>query len=397
MTALKTLSLVLNAIVLTKSLPRKKPLPAVVVGWALVALVSFSFEQLLKILPDLTVIGSVLFIPLILWAYKGKLFLMTYAMLMPMFSTVAQQLLIESILRLIMPFDTDAYWLTYLIASLIVAVFYVYAVLRFGKRFFDKLFAHGRNSEWALYTFSSLLTFVALTALYGYLIDTNPLLFILALCTLAWSYVMLCFAIINTHQKSKQKYEADLARVIISTRHDYYNKLTVMTEQLRILRHGHKHHFESMKKTIKSDYNAEMQSYLSVLNEHTDEKAMDDYCTSREVNALLDSFSERCKKQGIEFKVKIILPPVETIDDYELCIIIGNLLENAITACLQTPEQKKRYIELSMRPCEYQYGIKVENSCDGVSQHEGKLLYSIKKDGIWGVKSIDVSSPEGVD
>jgi hypothetical protein len=41
-----------------------------------------------------------------------------------------------------------------------------------------------------------------------------------------------------------------------------------------------------------------------------------------------------------------------------------------------------------MKPHEHQYGIKVENSYDGVLKHEGKTLYTTKKDGGLGIKSI---------
>jgi signal transduction histidine kinase len=388
MTIVKVLSVVLNALVLTKCLPLRKPLPVVLFGWGIIALFCNIVERNFSTLSDLTVLGSALFIPLVLWGYKGKFFQKTYAMLLPMFLTISQQLFIEALLRFIIPYGTDTYWLIYLIAVLIISAVYIFAVLRFGRIFFDKLFMQGRNSEWAIYTFSCLPTFLALTALYHYLMNTNTLVFILALCTIAWGYLMLCFAIINTHEKTRQKYESDLAREIISSGRDYYDKLTVITERLHILRHDYKHHLASMQKMVKSGANTEIEDYLEKLDENIDETAVDDYSASRVVNALLDSFSERCKKEQIEFLVKIMLPPAGTIDDYELCIIIGNLLDNAVTACLRTPENERRYIEVSMRPRDFQYGIKVENSFDGVLNSEGKTLYTTKKDGGLGIKSI---------
>jgi sensor histidine kinase regulating citrate/malate metabolism len=161
-----------------------------------------------------------------------------------------------------------------------------------------------------------------------------------------------------------------------------------MTEELHILRHDYKHHLASMQKMIKSGYNKEIQDYLEILNDGIFERAINDYCTSRIINALLDSYSETCKVSQIDFQVKIILPPAGTVDDYDLSIIIGNLLENAVTACLRTPENEKRYIEISMRPREQTYGIKVENSYDGVLKNVGKKLYTIKNDGGLGIKSI---------
>jgi signal transduction histidine kinase len=388
MTVIKMLSVVLNAIVLTKCIPRRKPLPAVIAGWALIALICFAAERFFHILPDMTVLGATLFIPLIFWAYSGKVFQVLYAMILPTFFTLAQQMLVECILRFIVPYSTDTYWLIYLIAVLVIYAVYIWAVLRFGKRFFDKLFIEGRTSEWALYTVSSLLAFAVLGVLYEFLINKNTPLFLLILCAIAWGYIMLCFAIINTHEKTAQKYEAELAREIISSGRGYYEKLTDVTEQLHMLRHDYKHHLASMEKMIKNGYSDEIQEYLELLGADIDEKAVNDYCKSRVINALLDSFFETCKKEQIEFNVRVILPPPETIDDYELCIILGNLLTNAVTACLRTPEAENRYIEVSMKPREAQYGIKVENSFDGVLKNEGKILYSTKKDGGLGIKSI---------
>jgi sensor histidine kinase regulating citrate/malate metabolism len=200
--------------------------------------------------------------------------------------------------------------------------------------------------------------------------------------------IVLVFAIINTHEKSRQKYETELAREIISSGRGYYEKLTNMTEQIHIMRHDYKHHLASMQKMVKDGSNPEMEDYFNTLGADIDEKAVNDFCKSRAVNALLDSFSETCKTEQIDFRVKIIPPPAGKIDDYEICIILGNLLENAVTACLRTPKNENRYIEISMRPRDDHYGIKIENSFDGVLNADGKTLYTTKKEGGLGIKSI---------
>jgi signal transduction histidine kinase len=345
MTIIKSLSVVMNAIVLTKCIPHKRPLPAVMAGWVSIGVICYIIERIFGVIPELTVLGAVLFIPLVFWGYSGKFFQITYAMVLPMFFTISQQLLIEAVLRLIMPYGTETYWLVYLIVVLVVSALYIWAVLRFGKLFFDKLFSEGRNREWALYTVGSLIAFFTMGILYNYLINVNTPVFLLVLCAVMWSYIMLCFAVINTHEKTKQKYEADLAREIISSGRGYYEKLTEITEELNILRHDYKHHLSAIQQMIKSGANSDIQKYLEVLNKDTLGKEINDYCESRVINALLDSFCERCKSEQIDYEVRIILPPEKQVDDYELCIILGNLLENAITACLRTPEEEKRYIE----------------------------------------------------
>jgi signal transduction histidine kinase len=279
------------------------------------------------------------------------------------------------------------YWLAMLVIPTIVLVAYNLVVWRFGRGLIKRLFAYGSEKEWSLYALSAAICYLVLSSIYPRLAEYTGIV-LLMIFFVFWSLIILCFAIINTHEKVRQKYEAELARDIISTGREYYGKLTDLTEQLHMMRHDYKHHLASMQRMLTCGNENEMKEYLEKLNAEIDDKGINEYCTSRAINALLSSFAERCKRESIEFSVQIILSPAGAVDDYELCIILGNLIENAITACRRTPEGERRYIELSMRPREGQYGIKVENSFDGVLKHDGKTLFTTKTEGGLGIDSI---------
>jgi signal transduction histidine kinase len=327
-----------------------------------------------------------LYLPFIIDLFKGLFFQKVFGYFAPMTFAATLVLPIEILSRVFMRYGEFWYWLAMLLLPTAVLVTYILMVRRFGRKLIERLFAYGSEKEWSIYALSSMICYIVLTAVYPNL-AAYPAIVLLLLFFIAWFLGMLCFAIITTHEKTKQKYETDLAREIISSGRGYYEKMTEMTEQIHILRHDYKHHLAAMQKMLNNGYHKEIQDYLEMLHGDIDEKEINDYCKSRVINALLDSFSERCKKEKIDFRVKIILPPDGTVDDYELCIILGNLLENAVTACLRTPKKKKRYIEVSMRPHENQYGINVENSYDGVLKYEGKTLYTTKKEGGLGIKS----------
>jgi hypothetical protein len=332
------------------------------------------------------IIRAWIYLPFIIYLFKGLFFQKVFGYFAPMTFAATLVLPLEIMSRVFMRFGEFWYWLAMFLFPTAVLITYILVVWRFGRRLIERLFSYGSEKEWSFYALSSMICYIVLSSIYPNL-AAYPAIVLLLLFFIAWFLIMLCFAIITTHEKTKQKYEADLAREIISTGRGYYEKLTDMTEQLHILRHDYKHHLAAIQKMVKSGYSKEIQDYLEVLHGDIDTKEMNYYCTSRVINALLDSFYERCKKEQIDFRVKIILPPVGTIDDYELCIILGNLLENAVTACMRTPKKKRRYIEISMRTHENQYGIKVENSYDGVLKNEGKTLYTIKKEGGLGIKS----------
>ncbi|MDR0986729.1 MAG: GHKL domain-containing protein [Ruminococcus sp.] len=376
-----------NFFVLFLCLPRKKSFRFTLLVFGAIVAANFAADIIIakyELNDPTKIIRAWIYLPFIIFLFKGLTFQKVFAYFAPMTFAATLTLPGEMLVTLLKPFGEFWYWLGMLVVPTIALLVYVLLVWRFGRGLIERLFSSGTEKEWSLYALSAVICFIVLSAVYPGLAEVFPLVLLL-IFFIGWFLIILCFAIINTHEKSKQKYEAELSREIISSGRDYYDKLTDMTEKLHIMRHDYKHHLATMQQMI---VNTDVQDYLRKLRDDIDEKEVNDYCASRVINALLDSFCEQCKKADIEFEVKIILPPVDTIDDYELCIILGNLLENAVTACLRTPENERRYIEISMRTRENQYGIKVENSYDGVLNNDGKTLYTIKKDGGLGIKSI---------
>jgi signal transduction histidine kinase len=379
-----------NFFVITLCLPRKKSFRFTILVFGTIVTANFIADIIiahLGINDPTKLIRAWLYLPFILFLFRGLTFQKIFGYFAPMTFAATLTLPCEMLARLLIPLGEFWYWLGMLIFPTAALVVYILFVWRFGRGLIEKLFAFGTEKEWALYALSSMLCYIVLSSIYPTLAEYT-LIVLLLLSFIAWFLIILCFAIINTHEKTRQKYEAELAREIISSGRGYYEKLTEIIEQLHILRHDYKHHLLSMQKMIKDGYSDEIKNYLEILGADIDEKSINDYCKSRAVNALLDSFSERCKNERIEFEVKIFSLFEGSVDDYELCIILGNLLENAVTASLRTPENEKRYIEVIMRPRDGQYGIKVENSFDGVLKNEGKTLYTTKKDGGLGIKSV---------
>jgi sensor histidine kinase YesM len=371
-------------------LPRKKSLLFTVAVFGAVVAANFAADVIIAKLgtPDPTkIFRAYTYLPVVILLFRGLTFQKVFAYFAPMTFAATLVLPFEMLTRIFIPFGEFWYWLAMLVLPSAVLLVYVLIVRRFGRELILRLFADGTEKEWSLYALSAFICYIVLSSIYPTLADYVGIV-LLMLFFIAWFLIVLCFAIINTHEKTKQKYEADLAREIITSGRGYYEKLAGISEQLHILRHDYKHHLISLQKLIKSGEGEEVQDYLEVLNDKIDEKTVNEFCKSRVINALLDSFCEIFKKENIEYEIKVALPPDNTVDDYELCIILGNLLENAVTACLRTPENEKCYIEITMKPFDNQYGIKVENSFDGTVKNDGKTLFTTKNDGGLGIKSI---------
>jgi sensor histidine kinase regulating citrate/malate metabolism len=51
------------------------------------------------------------------------------------------------------------------------------------------------------------------------------------------------------------------------------------------------------------------------------------------INSLAADYALRCVEMEIKLDVSINIPKDFSVPNYEMCIVLGNLLENAVEAC----------------------------------------------------------------
>ena len=99
------------------------------------------------------------------------------------------------------------------------------------------------------------------------------------------------------------------------------------------------------------------------------------------VNAVLDLIVTG-------YDISLEIPDETSLTDTQLCIIFGNLLENAIEACCRT-ENENRFIKLSSNIKAGMLYIAMDNSCDGNIRIENGGFISSKRNEIGtGINSI---------
>ena len=86
-------------------------------------------------------------------------------------------------------------------------------------------------------------------------------------------------------------------------------------------------------------------------------------------------------KQEISFKAAIELPAEIPTDEIDLCLVLSNLLENAVEASIRT-EKSRRKINLEVRLHHtHLILIQVENAFSGQIQEKNEVFQSSKRDG----------------
>lgn len=154
-----------------------------------------------------------------------------------------------------------------------------------------------------------------------------------------------------------------------------------MYQQVRGWRHDYKHHIQTMKAHLAMKQYDELDTYLSELD--TDLTTVDTVIKTGNVriDAVLNSKLAVAKRKGIRVNAKAIVPKDLAVSEVDLCIIIGNLLDNAMEACEKEPEEEKRFIRVYIDILKAQLYIYVANSTTNDIKKLGKNYLTTKSAG----------------
>lgn len=154
-----------------------------------------------------------------------------------------------------------------------------------------------------------------------------------------------------------------------------------MYQQVRGWRHDYKHHIQTMKAHLAMKQYEELDTYLSELD--TDLTTVDTVIKTGNVriDAVLNSKLAVAKRKGIRVNAKAIVPKDLAVSEVDLCIIIGNLLDNAMEACEKEPEEEKRFIRVYIDILKAQLYIYVANSMTNDIKKLGKNYLTTKTAG----------------
>lgn len=159
-----------------------------------------------------------------------------------------------------------------------------------------------------------------------------------------------------------------------------YETLRTAISETRQARHDLRHHFATPSALAERRAWEELRRYLS---EAADSVPADGLglCENRAVDGVAGRYSALSRREGIAFTCELRLPPALPVPEIDVCVVLQNLLENALEASRRASGDP-RYIHLraSLRG-EKLLLITVENAYSGeLMEREGGLL-STKRTG----------------
>ena len=115
-------------------------------------------------------------------------------------------------------------------------------------------------------------------------------------------------------------------------------------QTMRGWRHDYHNHIQTL--LALSGNEAKTREYLLKLNDDLTQVDTVLKTGNVMVDAILNSKLSLIRSKEIRVNAKAVVPTELNVSEIDLCVIIGNLLDNAMEACLRQAEEKERFIRV---------------------------------------------------
>lgn len=197
---------------------------------------------------------------------------------------------------------------------------------------------------------------------------------LLVLLLLFYAMFYLMAASLNQNNQLKQE------NLFLSMQQMQYNNLRTAISETREARHDMRHHLNIMQTLAKRKEWSALEDYLSMAKAAVPDTILN-LCENPAIDSVAGHYAMLYKKNDISFSIELDLPHALPVPEIDFCLILSNLLENALEASLRTSEEK-RYIHVqSFLHSHNVLVLTVENAFDDIIKEKEGLLQSSKHTG----------------
>ena len=169
-----------------------------------------------------------------------------------------------------------------------------------------------------------------------------------------------------------------------------YAELRTYMEQTRHLRHDFRQHLRVISGLTESGNLDALKTYLHQYeSEIGDAPAL--LCSNPAVDAIAGYYALWASQKQIPIHWNLNLPDQLSLPESDLCMLMGNLLENALLASENLPPEERDVSVVCQMLSPAMLGLIVENRYDGTLKRHGDTLYSTRHSGC-GMGLISVKS-----
>ncbi|MDD3278825.1 MAG: GHKL domain-containing protein [Lachnospiraceae bacterium] len=191
--------------------------------------------------------------------------------------------------------------------------------------------------------------------------------------------LFICRNIAKDYQRMKERERLGQQ---IKLQKQYYDALTEKVKDEREARHNYKHHIAAIRGFLDSGNIDGLSAYCESLEQTRSKSMVIPYTGNAAADGVLYYYCTLAEKEKIQIEVTCSLNAL-TLSDLELCSLLGNALDNAVTACKNY--DGKRFIRIATEMDGEMLILTVDNSFDGVLHMDHQKILSKKRDNEEGI------------
>lgn len=180
---------------------------------------------------------------------------------------------------------------------------------------------------------------------------------------------------IYSEQRKSSQYHAQITA---------YKMLAEQYRQSERLRHDIKNHMIALSGLLENREFEKMKSYLGNMEATGGFSSHEETTGNKVVDAILDQKRHRAENSNILWECDVRIPKECRINEFDLCVLFGNLLDNAVEACERLLTPNERFIRIQAQTVKKCFLLEVHNSTgpaykqeNGLSAKENPLEHGI--------------------
>ncbi len=167
-----------------------------------------------------------------------------------------------------------------------------------------------------------------------------------------------------------------------------YENLRSSIDEARQARHDMRHHFNRLSAMAQEGQLEEIKNYLCAATSRIPSLDIR-FCDNGPADSVIGYYCSLARREDIPFHAQVDLPEKLPVDEIEMCLVLSNLLENALEASLRTAAQNRRISMEAYLHSSRIVLIQVANSFDGEIHEKQSVFQSSKRKGSGvGIQSV---------
>ncbi len=205
------------------------------------------------------------------------------------------------------------------------------------------------------------------------------LAFVLSLGVVSGHYVRESMR--NAAEKTRLEYEMAGMERQLSLQRIQYQRIAENDERVKAQYHDLRHHLAVLQSLNEQDDRESLAGYLDTLVQRIPPNKEIRLCENYAVNAVAAYYYGLARQAGIEISLSLTVPMgLDSGVESDLCVAVGNLLENAVEACFRMAGVE-RFIRVGSSLEHGVLTLTVDNSFTGRIHRQGGVFLSSKRPG----------------